>query len=131
MTMDFVIRHWALLIASVMGTAVVLFVLYRLEAESARGRLRSRVRELNAQKIAAKRAERNSNRAQQRFHRLQGRAGTVPPRQLSAADEAVQDARMLQKVADDLVLVAQRKLRDLIIEEFPPNRHDGLRNKYL
>jgi hypothetical protein len=38
---------------------------------------------------------------------------------------------MLKKVADDLVLVAQRKLRDLIIEEFPPNRQDGLRNRYL
>jgi hypothetical protein len=131
MSLDFAIRHWALLLASVLGVAIALFVLYRLYADSGRGRLRTRVRELNAQKRAARRAGRKFDQAAARFASLQGRAAKVKPRLISAADEAVQDARMLKKVADDLVLVAQRKLRDLIIEEFPPNRQDGLRNKYM
>ena len=131
MTLDLVIRHWALLLASVLGVAIALFVLHRLYTDSARGRLRGRVRELNAQKRAAGRAARRFERAEAKFAQLQRQASTVKPRLLSAADEAVQDARMLKKVADDLVLVAQRKLRDLIIEEFPPNRQDGLRNKYM
>jgi hypothetical protein len=131
MSLDFAIRHWALLLASVLGVAIALFVLYRLYADSGRGRLRTRVRELNAQKRAARRAARKFDQATARFADLQGRAARVKPRILSAADEAVQDARMLKKVADDLVLVAQRKLRDLIIEDFPPNRQDGLRNRYL
>lgn len=131
MTLDFAIRYWALILASLLGVAVLLFVLYRLYADSARGRLHNLARELHRKKRAALRAERKFEHARQRFASLKGREGAVRPTRLKAADEAMQDARMLQKVADDLVLVARRKLRDLIVAEFPPNRHDGLRNRYL
>lgn len=131
MTLDFAIRHWALIVASVLGAGVLLFVLGRLYADSARGRLHYLSRQLRRQKRVALRAERKYERARQRFAGLKRREQTVKPMLLNAADEAMQDARMLQQLADDLVLVAQRKLRDLIIEEFPPNRHDRLRNRYL
>ncbi|MDH4124506.1 MAG: hypothetical protein OEW64_06065 [Gammaproteobacteria bacterium] len=131
MNQDFFIQHWAVIVAGLLGVTIVLYVLIRLYANSARGRLRQRVRELNAKKRAAWQAEQKLERASRRLENLQKRAAAVKPRILTAADEAVQDARMLKKVADDLVLVAQRKLRDVIIEEFPPNRQDGLRNRYL
>jgi hypothetical protein len=131
MTMDFIIRHWALVVASVLAVAILLFVLQRLYTDSASGRLYKLVAELNARKRKARRAGHKVDAAVGRLAHLQARAATTSPRVLSAADEALQDARMLKKVADDLVLVGQRKLRDLIIEEFPPNRQDGLRSKYL
>lgn len=131
MTLSFAIRHWALLLACVLGAGIAVFVLYRLYADSSRGRLHQRVRELSAQKLAARRAERAFARARKRFANLKSRVSTVKPKSLHAAEEALQDASMQKKVADDLVLIAQRKLRDLIIEEFPPNRQDSLRNRYL
>jgi len=131
MLLDLVTRNWALVIASVLGTAILLFVLFRLYADSPRGRLRRCVRTLRAKQAAAGRARRRLGKAQRRLARLQGRAASVRPRLVSEADEAVQDARMLQKIADDQVLIAIRLVRELILEEFPPNRHDVLRNKYL
>jgi hypothetical protein len=131
MTMDFIIRHWALVVASVLAVAILLFVLQRLYTDSASGQLYKLVADLDAHKRKAKRAGHKVDAAVGKLTQLQARSATTSPRLLSAADEALQDSRMLKKVADDLVLVAQRKVRDLIIEEFPPNRQDGLRNKYL
>jgi len=131
MLLDLVTRNWALVIASVLGTAILLFVLFRLYTDSPRGRLRRCVHTLRAKQAAAGRARRQLGRAQRRLAWLQGRAASVRPRLVSAADEALQDAQMLQKIADDQVLIAMRLVREVILEEFPPNRHDVLRNKYL
>jgi len=131
MLLDLATRNWALVIASVLGTAILLFVLFRLYTDSPRGRLRRRVHTLRAQQAAAGKARRQLGKAQRRLARLQGRAASVRPRLVSAADEAVQDAQMLLKIADDQVLIAIRLVREVILEEFPPNRHDVLRNRYL
>ena len=131
MTRDFLIGNWALVIASVLGTAVFLFVLLRLYDASPRGRLGQAVRRLRLRKQAAARARRRAARAEARLARLRDKAATIRPRLLSAADESVQDTRMLQNIADDQVLIAIREVREVIVEEFPPNRHDELRNKYL
>jgi hypothetical protein len=45
--------------------------------------------------------------------------------------EAVQDAEALLKIADDQVLIAENHVRKIIVEEFPPQRHDRMRSKYL
>lgn len=131
MSLEFLTRNWALAVASVLGTAVVLLVLYRLYADSARGRLRRRLGELTRRRWDAERAARSRDKAARRLKALQGRAASTRPRRINAANEALQDAEMLKKVADDQVLVAVRRVREVILEEFPPNRHDALRNKYL
>lgn len=131
MSLEFLTRNWALAVASVLGTAVVLMVLYRLYADSARGRLRRRLGELTRRRWDAERAARSRDKAARRLKVLQGRAASTRPRRINAANEALQDAEMLKKVADDQVLVAVRRVREVILEEFPPNRHDALRNKYL
>jgi hypothetical protein len=131
MTLEFVTRNWALVIASVLATAIGLFVLFRWYADSPRGRLGSRLRELHGCEQQAHKAARRRDQAAAGLAALQSRAGSVKPRLMSEAEEALQDAQMLQKIADDLVLVAKRRVRDVILEEFPPNRQDGLRNRHL
>ena len=55
----------------------------------------------------------------------------MKPIRLQEATEAVQDAETLLKIADDQVLIAGNHVRKLIVEEFPPKRHDRMRSKYL
>lgn len=131
MTLEFFTRNWALVIASVLGTAILLFVSSRLYTDSPRGRLKRCVRALRVKQAAAGKTRRQLGAAQRRLAQLQASAASVKPRLVSAADEAVQDAQMLQKLADDQVLIAIKHVREVILEEFPPNRHDVLRNKYL
>jgi hypothetical protein len=50
---------------------------------------------------------------------------------LQEASEAVEDARALAKIAHDQLLVAENLLRNVIIEEFPPRRHESMRRRYL
>jgi len=131
MTLELVTRNWALVVASVLGTAILMFVLFRLYTDSPRGRLRRCVRTLRVKQAAAGKTRRQLGAAQRRLAQLQARAALIKPRLVSAADEAVQDAQMLQKIADGQVLIAIKQVREVILEEFPPNRHDVLRNKYL
>ena len=131
MSTEILIRNWALVAASVLGTAIALFVLYRLYQASRQGRLRAAVRRLRRQKLAAEKAAKRLDKAATRLAQLRSRAASTRPRNLSEADEAVQDASALKKIADDLVLVAIKEVREVIVEEFPPNRQDVLRTKYL
>ena len=129
--MEWAIRNWALLIASVLGAAILLLVLTRLYAASPRGRLGAGVCHLRTQKLAAEKAQQRLSRASARLSHLQGRAASTKPRLLAEADEAVQDASALKNIADDQVLIATKQVREVIVEEFPPNRQDVMRNKYL
>lgn len=81
--------------------------------------------------MEAARVQARLDKASAKLASLRSRAASVKPRRVTEADSAVQDAQLLKKISDDLVLVAQRQVRDLILEEFPPNRHDDLRSKYL
>ena len=91
MTLELLSRYWALLIASVLGTAIFLFVLFRLYEASARGQLVNRVRILRRCKSAALRAQRRLDRASERLARLNRRADLVKPRVLTEAGGAIED----------------------------------------
>ena len=129
--MQWVTQNWALVAASVMGLAILLFVLYRLYDASPRGRLSAHVAVLRKHKNEVTQAETRLAKASEQLSALRSKADVVKPSLLSEAEEAIQDAQSLQKIAGDQVLRAQKLVRDVILEEFPPKRHDGLRNKYL
>lgn len=131
MTLEILSKYWALIAASVLGTAIGLFILFRLYQASARGRLNAGARVLQRRKRAAIRAQHTLEKATRRLAQLRQRAESVKPRTLSEAEEAVQDGAALKKIADDQVLRAQKELREVILEEFPPKRQDVLRKKYL
>ena len=131
MTLELVIRNWALVGASVLGTAVLLFVLFRVYQDSGRGRLGARVRELRSCEQEAVRAHRAAEKAAGRLARLRARAASVKPRLVQEAEGALEDARALHKIAEDKVLIARNHVRKLIVEEYPPTRHDALRRRLL
>ena len=129
--MQLVTQNWALVAASVLGLAILLFVLYRLYEASPQGRLSAHVAVLRKHKNEVTQAETRLTKASKQLSALRSKADAVKPRLLSEAEEDIQDARSLQKIAGDQVLRAQKLVREVILEEFPPKRHDGLRNKYL
>jgi len=43
----------------------------------------------------------------------------------------VEDAKMLAKIANDKVLIAENHVRRVIHEEYPPVKQERLRKKYL
>ena len=131
MAMQLITQNWALVAASVLGTAILLFVLFRLYEASPRGRLDAHVAVLRKQEAEALRAATRLSKASEQLSALRARADTTKPSLLSAAEEDVQDAQALQQIATDQVLRAKKQLRDVILEEFSPNRQDGLRTKYL
>lgn len=131
MTIDYLARNWALVIASVLATAILLFVLFRVFQDSTRGRLRATVKQLRQREHAARTARKAVDKAVAKLDRLREKAAAVKPRHVQEASAALEDARALQKIADDQVLIARNHLRKLILEEYPPKRHQVMRDRYL
>ena len=131
MTVDLIIRNWALVVAGILGSGILTFVLVRLYRESDRGQLGNRVRTLQGGYKEVARAQKGLDKASERLDELRKNASTVKPRRVEEAGEAMQDARMLLNNANDQVLIAEKNVRQLILDEFPPNRQDVLRGKYL
>ena len=131
MTIEYLMQNWALVVASILGTAVLFFVLLRVFQDSARGRLQANVRQSRNRERAAQTAARAVEKATARLERLRAKADVVKPRRAEEAKEALGEARELQKIIDGQVLVARNNVRTLILEEYPPKRHEAMRNKYL
>ena len=131
MNTDLLVQNCALAVAIVLAVAILLFVLYRGYAESSRGRLAERLGELNKVRKEQAAARKALAKAEKRLLRLRKQAASTRPRLLSEAEEAVQDASTLVTITGDQVMRAEKLLRDVILEDFPPNRQDVLRNKYL
>jgi len=130
-TVDLIIRNWALVVAGILGSGILLFVLVRLYRESDRGQLGNRVRALQACHKEVARAQKGLDKASERLDELRRKASTVKPRHVEEAGEAIEDARMLLNNANDQVLIAEKDVRQLILDEYPPNQQDALRRKYL
>ena len=131
MMVDYMRQNWALVAAAalllVIGV-IIIAVLYRRSATGQLSRTAKCVREARNKLSTAQKAV---AAAEKRVSRLQKKAASVKPRVLQEAKEALQDAKALQKIAGDQVLVANNHLRRVIFEEYPPVRHDELRQKYL
>jgi len=131
MTVEFLQRHWALAAASVLVAAIVLFAVWRAWLDSPRGRLHRARRRLREKELEAGRQQKRLARRSAQLESLRGKADAVKPVRLQEAAEAVQDAEALLKIANDQVLIAGNHVRKLIVEEFPPKRHERMRSKYL
>ncbi len=131
MTVDLIIRNWALVVAGILGSGILLFVLFRLYEQTARGQLGSSVRALRARYKEAARTQQAVDKAAARLDGLRKIATSVKPRHVEEAGEALEDASSLRNIANDQVLIAEKNVRQLILDEFPPNRQDALRRKYL
>ena len=131
MTLEYATTHWALLSASVLGLAVVMFVVWRIWLDSARGQLRGALRTLRQTERDVTRLELNVRKSAATLARLQAKAESVKPSRLQEAAGTAQDAEALLKIAADQILIAENHVRRIIVEEFPPKRHETMRSKYL
>ncbi len=131
MNLEFLTRHWALALAGVLAAVITLFVLLRVWSDSAGGQLRAMNNALLQRRQELSRQQKLAGKAEKRLLKLRARADSVKPRHLQEAAEAFEDATALAKIANDQVMIAETRLRELILEEFPQNQHTALRGKYL
>ena len=131
MTLEFLQHNWAVLAASVLGLGIALFVAYRVLDDSARGQLMRLVRLYDEKVLAANKAQRVVAKAEAKLRKLRAKRESAKPRHVQELSEALEDAHALLKIVEDQVLIAANHVRKLILEEFPPTRHEQLRSKYL
>jgi len=131
MDSEFLKSNWALLAAAGIGLIIVLIVLSQLIRRSAWGQLRATRRVLAEARQGAARALQAVEKAERIAKRLQERAEHTKPRHVQEANGVLEDARMIAKIANDKVLIAENHVRRVIHEEYPPVQQERLRNKYL
>lgn len=124
-------QHWPLVIAAVLIAMVALQLLWHGAARSPSGQLRRAVSDRVEQARIAGKARVTTDKAEARLDALLRKSEKVKPSALQACKEALQDARALQKIADDKLLIAENHVRRVIHEEFPPVRQEKLRSRYL
>ena len=124
-------QNWALWVAAVLVILVAGVVTRVLLRRSARGQLRHADGVLREAERESEKAKKSVAAARRAVDKLAARASSVKPRLVEEAKGALSDAKALEKIADDRVLVAANLLRCVIYEEYPPNRHVSLREKYL
>lgn len=123
--------NWALLVAVGIGLIIVVIVLSRLIRRSAWGQLRETRRALAEARQDEARALQAVDKAERIARRLHEQAEQTKPRHVQEAKELLEDARMLAKIANDKVLIAENHVRRVIHEEYPPVKQGRLRKKYL
>jgi hypothetical protein len=128
---QFLIQHWGLLAGSLLLIAATLHIALSGWQHSASGQLRHALATMQEQRQVAANAERVTMKAESRLDSLRQSSDKVRPSYLQEAKEALQDARALQKIADDQLLVAENHVRRIILEEFPPIKQHKLRSRYL
>ena len=124
-------NNWALGLAGVFVSLAALVIFAAIMRRSARGQLRGVRAELRKALTQQRKAARVSAKTHRRLVKLGANAGKVKPRLLQEAKDALQDARALEKIADDKVLIAANHVRRVIHEEFPPSKQQKLRAQYL
>ena len=123
--------HWALLLASATGVVLLLLGLAHFARTSARGQLRRMQKALDQERARLVKAKAVVDKAERQKSRLLRHADGVKPRLLQESAEALEDAKALAKIAAERVMIAENRLRRVILEEFPPTQHEKLRNRYL
>ncbi len=128
--LDRVVENWALIAASILVAALVLQAAFIAASRTPAARLRRAHGELLDRRRDARKALRRANRARRRCERLEGKSQSVRPAKLEEARGALSDSEALLKIARDQVLVAENRVRQVIVEHYPPSRQDKLRARY-
>jgi hypothetical protein len=124
-------QYWALIIASVLGLAILLFVLFRLLQDSRRGQLSSALSELMERDRALQSASRTVSKCLSKCEKLATKGDRVPPNKLLAAKDQLAEARETEALLKDQVLVLRNNARTIILQDYPPAKHEVMCRKYL
>lgn len=131
MDIELLLKNWGLAVAVVLLLGVAMFVIAALVRRAPWGQLRQALVECKARRNEHKVALSAASKAEKRLAGLLPRADTVKPRRLQEAKDRLEDARALAKIADDQLMIARNHVRRVILEEYPPRKHEQLRRKYL
>ena len=124
-------RYWALIIASVLALAILVFVVFRLVQDSRRGRLSSALNELREREQSLQSASRKAAKALLKYEKMASRGDKVPPNKLLAAKDALAEARETERLLGDQVLVLRNNARTIILQDYPPAKHAVMRRRHL
>ena len=130
MDLSWIREYWALLGAAVAAAVALAAVGVALWRRSRRGRLGIRVREQRRRQRELDEARKAWQKASRHLQKLEKRAGRVPPKTLDEARSLLGDAERLVEVRVGALKVAQNHVRMIIVEEYPPSRHDALRRRH-
>jgi hypothetical protein len=122
---------WAIWLALAMLLLAAATIAPRLLKMTSRSKLGRVFADVKKARKELRKATRALQKAARRYDRLVARADRVKPRVLQEAEESVQDAQALVKILNDKVLVAETHVRRIIYDEFPPEKHERMRAKYL
>ena len=131
MDWDVLKNNWALIVAAIIGSIIIVIIVIQLIKRSAGGQLRQTLKTLAKARQDEGKAGKSVEKAERIVRRLHENADRAKPRHLQEAKDALQDARALAKIANDKILIAENHVRRVILEEFPPIKHDAMREKYL
>ena len=123
--------NWALALAFLVASLAAIVIVAGVVRRSARGRLKSVRADLRKALKNLNKAARAVEKTQRRLAKRGANAEKVKPRLLQEAKDALQDARALDKIAHDKVLVAGNHVRRVIHDEFPPSKQQKLRDRYI
>lgn len=131
MDVSALIPYWGALVGFLLIAIVLARYWIAALQGSAWGQLRQAVSVLRAAKRARERAAQQIASAEQRVRKMEHHPERVKPRLLTEARGALDDAKVLAKIADDKWMIAANHVRRVIVEEYPPHRHARLRERYL
>lgn len=131
MSREIFMQHWPLLIAFGLIAAVALQVLSYGVAKSASGQLRRALSEKLVQARLARKARTTTGKVEAKLDAMLKKSEKVKPSALQKCKDTLQDARALQKIAEDKLLIAENHVRRVIHEEFPPVKQEKLRARHL
>jgi uncharacterized membrane protein YcjF (UPF0283 family) len=131
MDWDVLKSNWALIVAAIIGSIIIVLIVIQLIKRSAGGQLRQTLKTLAKARLDEAKARKSVEKAERITRRLHENADRAKPRHLQEAKEALEDARALAKIANDKILIAENHVRRVILEEFPPIKHEAMREKYL
>ena len=131
MTLGILEKYWALVIASILGLGIVLFVLYRTFLDSRRGRLVTDVGHLRQREQALRQASGKADKAAAKYARLSAKGDSIAPNKVLAAKDALVGAQETERLLKEQVLVVRNKARTIILEEYPPASQPAMLKKHL
>ena len=131
MNLESLQSDWAIWLALAMLLIAAAMITPRLLKMTSRSKLSRVFADVKAARKELRKSVRAAKKAGKKFEKLLARADRVKPRVLQEAKESVEDVRALAKILNDKVIVAETHVRRIIYDEFPPEKHERMRAKYL
>jgi len=131
MNLESLQSDWAIWLALAILLIAAAMITPRLLKMTSRSKLSRVFADVKAARKELRKSVRAAKKAGKKLEKLLARADRVKPRVLQEAKESVEDGRALAKILNDKVIVAETHVRRIIYDEFPPEKHEQMRAKYL